>query len=264
MLPGVLSEDLCSLREGVDRFAVSVLWEFDKDYRVLRTWYGRTVIRSCHALYYELAQRVFDGECTKEDLQVLPDYTQLRKEITTLVMLARKIRDDRLALGALELESTEIRFQLNDKRDPINIIPKRGQEINRVVAEYMILANKAVAERIYSQYPSCALLRRHAIPRGSRFDEFCKLAASKGFTIDTSSNKALAESLNNCVDPKDPTFNFLLRSLVTQLMEEAEYMSTGSFQVEEYYHYGEMLLLSIVSYSFRFGSRVLYSFYIPN
>jgi DIS3-like exonuclease 1 len=57
MLPGILSENLCSLREGVDRFAVSVVWEFEAEsFKLLNTWYGRTIIRSCHALYYELAQ----------------------------------------------------------------------------------------------------------------------------------------------------------------------------------------------------------------
>jgi exoribonuclease R len=70
---------------------------------------------------------------------------QLKKEITTLILLARKIRLDRLERGAVELESTEIRFELNSTtKNPLNIIPKRGQEINRVVAEYMILANEYV------------------------------------------------------------------------------------------------------------------------
>ncbi len=254
MLPSVLSEDLCSLREQVDRYAVSVVWEFDSHYRIKRTWYGRTLIRSCHALYYELAQRIFDDTCTKEERQTLSNYDQLRNEITTLITVARKIRDDRLERGALELESTEIRFELNEKKDPVNIIPKRGQEINRVVAEYMILANKAVGEKIYSVYPSAALLRRHSLPRGARFDELKRLVATKGFTLDTSSNKALADSLNQCVLPSDPTFNFMLRSLVTQLMEEAEYISTGSCDVTDYYHYGmqefdtdEIMLLGLAA-----------------
>lgn len=143
MLPGILSEDLCSLREGVDRFAVSVIWEFDAtNFTIINVWYGRTIINSCHALYYELAQRIFDEKCSQDEKNKLTDYSQLKKEISTLIYIARKIRQDRLDRGAVELESTEIRFELNSDKNPLNIVPKRGQEINRVVAEYMILANE--------------------------------------------------------------------------------------------------------------------------
>lgn len=69
---------------------------------------------------------------------------------------------------------------MGNHKDPINIIPKREQEINRVIAEYMILANEYVAERIYRQYPSAALLRHHPFPRSNRFEEVTKLAASRG------------------------------------------------------------------------------------
>lgn len=109
--------------------------------------------------------------------------------------------------GALELESTEIRFELNSAKDPVNIIAKKEQEINKVVAEFMIFANMAVAQKIYSHYPSAALLRHHPMPRSERFEELIKCAASKGFTISTSSNKSLSQSLALAVVPEDPAFN---------------------------------------------------------
>jgi len=76
----------------------------------LDTWFGRTIIRSCHEMYYEMAQRILDEESTEQDLKVLPDINQLRSEIRILTDLAANIQRKRIERGAVELESTEIRF----------------------------------------------------------------------------------------------------------------------------------------------------------
>jgi DIS3-like exonuclease 1 len=186
MLPRMLSEGLCSLRELVDRPALSVIWEFDvASGRVLNTWFGRTIIRSCHELYYERAQRVLDDQTTDDDRRVLPDLKQLKPELELLTALARILQRNRIERGAVELESTEIRFAfgsgsktakpiegneamtsatVTEERMPAKIEIKRQQEINQVVAEWMIFANECVAKRIYTQYPSAALLRHHSAP----------------------------------------------------------------------------------------------------
>lgn len=98
--------------------------------------------------------------------------------------------------------------------------------------------HRAVAQKLYAHYPNCSLLRNHGNPRGGKFDEVVKCAQSRGFTIDTSSNKTVSESLNKARIPSDPTFNFILRNLATMAMEEAQYISTGDFEVDEFYHYG--------------------------
>lgn len=237
MLPTILSEYACSLRENVDRPAVSVIWELNSKFEVISTWFGRTSIRSRYELNYELAQKIIDNTCDKEEMKQLLEFNELRKDLIKLVEVGRKLRENRLNRGALELESSEIRFELNVNKDPINIIPKKDQEINHIVAEYMIFANQFVAEKIYSIYPTASLLRRHPFPRTNRFEELIKLAASKGFVIDTSSNKALSHSLSAAILP-DSSFNQLLKTLTTQIMEEAEYISSGSYDVDQFYHYG--------------------------
>lgn len=239
MLPGILSTDLASLREQKDRPAVSVIWELNSQLEIVKAWYGRTAIRSCHELYYELAQRIADDKMTEEEKKKYPDHPQLKEAILLLIKVARKFREERIREGALELESQELRFVLNQNtKSPEKIVAKKSQEINNVVAEFMILANKHVAKKIYDHYPSAALLRNHPPPRPGRFDRLNKLAASKGFTLDTRSNYTLAKSLDAAVIPEDPTFNQVLRTLATQCVESAEYISTGSHTVEEFYHFG--------------------------
>eukprot|EP00124_Ichthyophonus_hoferi_P004414 Ihof_evm1s482 gene=Ihof_evmTU1s482 len=260
MLPAVLSERLCSLREDVDRFAFSILWELDDSANVIKRWFGKTVIRSSHELHYEYAQALFDGDQPDEDLisqnrimSALPPSAaqdrlkQLKECVRLLINTTRKLRGHRLADGALELESEEVRFQIekkitNDngsfKYEVADVIPKKPLEIHATVAECMIFANHHVASYLVETLPQASLLRHHPLPTPTHFATLIECAAAKGFEVDVSSNKALAHSLNRCVDPRDPLFNKVIRSLATQAMSEAAYFSTGSVSPSQYFHYG--------------------------
>lgn len=151
MLPAVLSEQVCSLRQHQDRFAFSVFWEFDKTTKeILRTWFARVVIRSAAELHYKLAQDIFDDKPPAADRRRLTDYDGIRTDIIQLVHLARVLRERRLARGAIELESQQLKFEVNTStKEPTKIIPKEEYEVNRAVAEWMILANEAVGKRIW-------------------------------------------------------------------------------------------------------------------
>jgi exoribonuclease R len=227
------------------KFTHSVMWTLDEEMRVLDTWFGRTLICSCHELHYGLAQALFDGtpfqQLSAADQKRVGDPKEaerLRDEVTLLVKVARVLRAHHLEKGALELASTEIRFELHEpgptvippeehlgqKRrkkkkqqqqqqqqkqqrtsaksgpsttvqsakkagkqkggrgggTPSKVIAKQELEIMRVVAEYMILANQAVAEQIYTHYSECALLRRHPAPRTEDFRPLIECAAAKG------------------------------------------------------------------------------------
>ncbi|CAH3019970.1 unnamed protein product [Porites evermanni] len=251
MLPEVLSADLCSLIGGVDRYAVSVLWVLDADYNVLKTWFGRTVIRSSYKLFYEAAQAIADGETTEEDLiNDIPELqnmevkiaskrlSEIRKSVLKLMDIARVIKARRTVHGALELEGVEVQVQIGDKKDIKDLIPKKPLEIHETVAECMIFANHWVAKKIAERFANAALLRHHPLPRKQHFANLVHCAASKGFSINTNSNKSLADSLDECVDAKDPNFNKIIRSLATQAMSNALYFSTGSLSPENFFHYG--------------------------
>ncbi|XP_040536157.1 LOW QUALITY PROTEIN: DIS3-like exonuclease 1 isoform X2 [Gallus gallus] len=249
MLPSVLSADICSLLSGVDRYAVSVLWELEREsYEILRVCYNKSVIRSAYKLVYEVAQGLLDGDTSVvDDILELKDLDERTREkklselvwaISKLTDIARHIRAKRDSCGALELEGVEIRVQLDDKKNIHDLIPKQPLEVHETVAECMILANHWVAKKISESFPHQALLRQHPPPRQEFFTDLQECASAKGFAIDTRSNKALAESLDKADDPLDPIVNKLLRSMATQAMSNALYFSTGSCSEEEFHHYG--------------------------
>ncbi|XP_054692516.1 DIS3-like exonuclease 1 isoform X1 [Grus americana] len=249
MLPSVLSADICSLLSGVDRYAVSVLWELEKEsYEMLRVCYDKTIIRSAYKLVYEAAQGLLDGDTNVvDDIPELKNLDERTKQkqlsdlvwaISKLTNIARHVRAKRDSCGALELEGVEIRVQLDDKNNIHDLIPKQPLEVHETVAECMILANHWVAKKISEHFPHQALLRQHPPPRQEFFTELRECASAKGFSIDTRSNKALAESLDKANDPLDPIVNKLLRSMATHAMSNAVYFSTGSCPKEEFHHYG--------------------------
>lgn len=196
MLPSILSADLCSLLGGVDRYAVSVMWELDKtSYEIKKVWYGRTIIRSAYKLFYEAAQELLDGNFSIVD--DIPEFKTLEEQnrqakleelvwaIGKLTDIARHIRAKRDRCGALELEGVEVRVQLDDKKNIHDLIPKQPLEVHETVAECMILANHWVAKKIWESFPHQALLRQHPPPHQEFFSELRECAKAKGFFIDT-------------------------------------------------------------------------------
>jgi len=250
MLPPVLSAQLCSLLGSVQRYAVSCIWEIHpKTFRVKNVWYGKTVIKSSYKLCYEHAQDILDGKSELEMKELIPElskfsgkqlkekFQEVKESLTYLSTIAKKWQNTRLKEGALNLESTEVQFEFEEK-SMTNIKPKEHLAIHETVAECMIMANHWVARKIAEVFPSNSILRMHPPPKKDNFEELKICAKSKGWTVETFSNKALAESLDRCTDSHDPTVNFLLRSLATIAMVQAVYFSTGSLKQEEWNHYG--------------------------
>uniref|UniRef100_A0A663ERE5 DIS3-like exonuclease 1 n=1 Tax=Aquila chrysaetos chrysaetos TaxID=223781 RepID=A0A663ERE5_AQUCH len=235
--------------EARARYAVSVLWELEKEsYDMLRVCYNKTIIRSAYKLVYEAAQGLLDGDTNVVgdilELKNLDERTRQKKlaelvwAISKLTDIARHLRAKRDSCGALELEGVEIQVQLDDKHKIYGLIPKQPLEVQDTVAECMILANHWVAKKISENFPHQALLRQHPPPRQEFFTRLRECASAKGFSIDTRSNKTLAESLDKANDPLDPIVNKLLRSMATQAMSNALYFSTGSCPEKEFHHYG--------------------------
>ncbi|XP_052794965.1 DIS3-like exonuclease 1 [Mya arenaria] len=250
MLPGVLSANLCSLVSGVDRYAVSVIWELDRNYEVVDVWYGRTVIRSQYKLFYELAQAIHEGIVDAEVVRSIPELhnlwgtelddkvQELRETVDRLMQVARGLKSRRVKGGALELESVEVQVQLSETKSIENLNPKQHLEVHDTIAECMIFANHWVAKKIAETFPNQSLLRHHPLPKEEQFTNLNNCAASRGFEIKTSTNKELAESLDRCVDSKDPVVNKILRSLATQAMSNAAYFCTGVLPRDQFFHYG--------------------------
>lgn len=245
MLPSLLSENLASLLEKRDRLAMSCVWTLDENLDVVDVWFGRTVIHSRHQMTYYQAQAIYDGKPPPVDVSTVfegeDDIAVVREDLKTLVAFANKTNAVRVAHGAVELESAELRFETDAQtKSPTEVIQKSEVPMMRVVAELMILANSAAARATHSVFPSCALLRRHAPPRQDGFAELSRLAATKGVKLDCSSGEALNASLARIANECDPEVTTLFKGLATRAMSEAQYVSSGSISATEssFGHYG--------------------------
>lgn len=231
MLPMLLGTDLCSLKPYVERYAFSVIWEVTKDADIVSSSFTKSVIRSREAFSYEQAQMRTDDKSQKDELTL---------GMRALLKLSKKLRQKRMDAGALNLASPEVRVQIeSETSDPVDVKTKELLATNSLVEEFMLLANTSVAGKIYEAFPQTALLRRHAAPPKSNFEELAnQLNVKRGFNLRTESSKAVAESLDSCVDPNEPFFNTLVRIKATRCMMSAEYFCSGTQSYPEFRHYG--------------------------
>ncbi|KAG0330708.1 exosome catalytic subunit dis3 [Podila humilis] len=230
MLPGLLGTNLCSLRSNVERLAFSCIWELNDNAEIVNVRFTKSVIASKASLTYEEAQNRIDDDRMQDDIT---------KGIRTLNMLAKKLKQRRLDMGALTLASPEVRFSLeHDTQDPVDVEMKELKETNALVEEFMLLANISVARKIFEKFPDSAMLRCHPTPPASSFEKLEKAVSRMGITIDHSTSKTLSDSLDNAVLPEEPYFNKLLRIMTTRCMMQAVYFCSGSMTVPEFRHYG--------------------------
>lgn len=138
MLPEALSNEVCSLKPNEDRLTFSAVFELDAQGKVKSRWFGKTIIHSAKRFTYEAAQDVLDGKSTEH-----------KNELETLNALAKKMRDEKFKKGAIDFEQDEVRFELDETGRPIKIYKKKRLDTHKLVEEYMLLANKEVAEFIF-------------------------------------------------------------------------------------------------------------------
>lgn len=232
MLPMLLGTNLCSLKPFVDRFAFSVIWEVDEDANIVNVKFMKSIIKSRQAFSYEQAQLRIDDPNQNDDLT---------NSMRILLKLSKKLKQKRLDAGALNLASPEVKVHMDSETfDPQEVEIKKLLETNSLVEEFMLFANISVARKIYDAYPQTAMLRRHAAPPATNFETLNDMlnVRKNGLSISTESSKALADSLDRCVDHNDPYFNTLIRIMSTRCMMAAEYFPSGSYGYPEFRHYG--------------------------
>ncbi|MFA6536109.1 MAG: ribonuclease R [Candidatus Paceibacterota bacterium] len=138
MLPEILSNDLCSLNPKEDKLAFGAVFVIDDKARITEKWFGKTIINSDKRFTYEEAQETIDGKKT--------DY---REELLTLNRLGKIMREEKFRKGAIDFEQDEVKFELDKTGKPIRIYKKQRLDAHKLVEEFMLLANKEVAELIY-------------------------------------------------------------------------------------------------------------------
>ena len=150
MLPERLSNELCSLRPDEDKLCMSVIVEMDQQAKVIRHKICRTVIRSNYRLTYRQAQELLENslQLTVDSLQLKVDSGQLREALQVLNGLAKQLRANRFRQGAINFETPEVHFRLDEHNEPVEIFFHNSLDTNHLIEEFMLLANRIVATAI--------------------------------------------------------------------------------------------------------------------
>ena len=191
MLPERLCNDLCSLRPNEDKLSFSAVFTLNDDAEILDEWFGRTVIHSDRRFAYEEAQVVIETG--------VGDYAE---EITTLNRMAQILRKERFRKGAIAFERDEVRFRLDDKGRPIGVYTKVQKEANQLIEEFMLLANRRVAEfcahRMVNgrRVPRPMVYRVHDEPSEDKLGRFRDFALRFGHYFKAQKGRAVAKEMN--------------------------------------------------------------------
>lgn len=226
MLPERLSNGVCSLRPNEDKLCFSAVFELDKEANIIEQWFGKTVIHSDKRFSYEDAQELLEK---KEGEQ--------SKELLILNELAYKLRDKKFKHGAISFESTEVKFKLDETGKPIGVYVKERKDAHKLIEDFMLLANKKVAEFIAKKGKGKNKLifvyRAHDAPNEQTLMAFAQFASKFGYTINTKSDKEIARSLNHLMaDVEGKKEQNVLTHLAIRSMAKAIYTTKKSS------HYG--------------------------
>lgn len=264
MLPRPLCEVACSLNENVERLAFSCVWRMNMDgtleskgnkQKNEEVWYGKTVIKSCSRLDYATAQNIIENAVATGESEAEMDdnlWPQSRRptgghtvdQVAADVRLMHKVamarRHLRFLNGAIALNGVKLSFKLeSDGETPALCAPYPIRDSNRLVEEYMLLANYLVAQRLITHAGKLALLRRHPPPIQQGLESVVEAAKlGKGFVINPTDSQSLQASLSRMGRECDDE---LIMQCITELlmtpMCPAEYMAAGSFSKEEWKHF---------------------------
>lgn len=226
MLPERISNELCSLRPHEDKFTFSAIFQMNAKGEIKQYWLGRTVIHSDHRFTYEDVQEIIETKEGKfaEDILLLNDFAQ-------------KMRKKRFSKGAINFSSQEVRFKLDEKGKPVGIVVKESKEAHQLIEEFMLLANRTVAENISKIQINKKQIpfpyRVHDQPDAERLAPFMEFAKKYGHKFDLSSPESIAASFNQMLaDAKGKPEQHVLEQLGIRTMAKAVYTT------ENIGHYG--------------------------
>ncbi len=234
MLPEKLSNDICSLRPKEEKLCYSVLFEMNSNAEVLHEWFGKTVIKSDQRFTYEEAQQIIEtGE------------GKLKDELLLLNRLARILREERFKKGSFSFERVEPQFDIDEQGKPLRIYYKEYKESNQLIEEFMLLANKHVAEFIgrpgeieetneegeivvRKAEPKVFVYRVHDKPIQEKLESFAYFIRRFGYNISTTSKRGITSSMNRLLDEiKGRKEQNVIETLAIRTMAKAEYSTVN-------------------------------------
>jgi ribonuclease R/exosome complex exonuclease DIS3/RRP44 len=207
MLPEVLSNQACSLRPNEEKYTFSAVFEITKQAKVVNQWFGRTVTYSDARFAYEEAQYILDTEDAVIDESVSlsgKSYsvkTEIKEAVLEMNRLAKIMRTQRMNNGAISFDKQEVKFNLNDDNSPEGVYFKTAKDANKLIEEFMLLANKKVAEFIGKQpksagKPKTFIYRCHDEPNPEKLEALSTVVSKFGYKTNFKDRKSIVNSLN--------------------------------------------------------------------
>lgn len=231
MLPEVLSNNACSLRPNEDKFTFSAVFELDKNAKVVKEWFGRTVTYSDARFAYEEAQHIIETETAEipKDISIQDKAYTVQPEIVeavlTLNKMAKKMRSVRMRQGAISFDKIEVKFNLNEESEPIGVYFKTAKEANKLIEEFMLLANRMVAEFIGKREEKKTFVYRcHDEPDEEKLVSLSNLVSRFGHGLNLQNRKTVTSSLNKLLqDVQGKKEQNLVDTLAIRTMSKAYY-----------------------------------------
>jgi len=190
MLPEKLSNNVCSLRPNEDKLCFSAVFEMTEDGGVIDQWFGKTIINSSRRFNYEEVQKIIESQSG--------EYTD---EILTLHKIASALRMKRFKSGAINFQTVEVKFKLDDEGHPVSVYIKEQKESNQLIEDFMLLANRRVAEFIGKtrgrQKPKPFVYRVHDTPNPEKLATFVQFVNKLGYNMNVGGHISLAKSFNS-------------------------------------------------------------------
>lgn len=217
MLPEKLSNGVCSLRPNEEKLCFSAVFELDDQCHLHKEWFGRTIIYSDRRFSYEEAQTIIEtGE------------GDLKDEILTLDRLSKTLRAKRFENGSIDFDRVEVKFEIDDKGKPLSVYFKESKDSNKLIEEFMLLANKRVAEFVgkseSKKNERTFVYRIHDKPDPEKLDTFNHFIQRFGYGIQTNNPQMVTASMNKLIENvSGKKEQNVIETLAIRTMAKAEY-----------------------------------------
>ena len=241
MLPEMLSNGVCSLRPNEEKLTFSAVFEINEKAQIVNEWFGRTVTYSDQRFAYEEAQSIIENVELSDDVQpytmpldisIIDKEYEVTKEVVEATLqldkLAKILRKKRMKQGAISFDRVEVKFDLDEEANPVGVFFKSSKDANKLIEEFMLLANRKVAEFIGRSKgkPSnnTFIYRVHDEPNEDKLDALQNIISKFGYKINTETKETTSESLNKLLnDVNGKAESNMIETLTIRTMSKAVY-----------------------------------------
>jgi ribonuclease R/exosome complex exonuclease DIS3/RRP44 len=229
MLPEILSNGACSLRPLEEKYTFSAVFQINDKCEIKNEWFGRTVTYSDARFAYEEAQTIIETKTNNIPKEISLTGTAYKTDqgiadaILKMDELAKNMRQKRMSTGAISFDKVEVKFKLDEEANPVGVFFKTSKDANKLIEEFMLLANKKVAEYIGKQKKTF-IYRVHDEPDESKLAALQNVVGRFGYKLNFKDRKSIASSLNNLLaEVNGKKEQNLVDTLTIRTMSKAEY-----------------------------------------